>query len=95
MSKILSEFRDKFGTDEGNPFKSEFNLTEKTITLLLFCSASVAIIVSAAIIYTLVEGSLTFFTDPLVNIIEFLTGSKWVPSGSNPRFGILPLVFHS
>ena len=92
MSKIFRKFKDKFRVDEDNPFKSHFNLTEKTITFLLFCSASTAIIISAAIIYTLLEGSLSFFNNPLVNILEFLTGSKWVPSGSNPIFGILPLL---
>lgn len=78
--------------DKDNPFRIKFNIHEKLIVALLFTSASAAIIISAAIIYTLAEGSFSFFTDPLVNIIEFLTGTKWVPSGSNPNFGILPLL---
>lgn len=67
-------------------------LRERLILVLLFIAASAAVIVSVAIIYTLLDGSVAFFADPLVDIVEFLTGSRWVPSGGNPRFGILPLL---
>lgn len=79
-------------TNEQNPFYVKFNLKEKTITTLLFSSASVAVVVSIAIIYTLVEGSFTFFIAPEVNIFEFLFGTKWVPHGQHPSFGVLPLL---
>lgn len=65
---------------------------EKLVVILLFTAASAAIFFSAAILYTLIEGSISFFTDPLVSVVEFFTGTEWVPSGSNPRFGILPLL---
>jgi phosphate ABC transporter permease subunit PstA/phosphate ABC transporter permease protein PstC len=77
---------------EENPFRIKLNIREKIIVALLFASASAAILISIAIIYTLAEGSFSFFTDPLVNFLEFLTGSRWVPSGINPSFGILPLL---
>jgi phosphate ABC transporter permease protein PstC/phosphate ABC transporter permease subunit PstA len=67
-------------------------LGEKTIILLLFLAASFAVVISAVIIYTLLQGSVDFFTDPLVDPIEFVTGDRWVPSGGNPKFGILPLI---
>jgi len=92
MKKTLSRFNGKYKVDDDNPFKFKLKFSEKIITLLLFCSASVAVVVSAAIIYTLTEGSLDFFTDPLVSVLEFLTGTRWVPSGGNPLFGILPLI---
>ena len=79
-------------TADENPFRIKFNLREKLIVLLLFASASVAIVISAAIIYTLAEGSVSFFTDPVVNIFDFLFGTQWVPSGINPSFGIIPLL---
>jgi len=78
--------------DEENPFYMKFNFREKIIVFLLFVSASAAIAISIAIIYTLAEGSFSFFTNPLVNFLEFLTGVKWIPSGNNPSFGILPLL---
>ncbi len=65
---------------------------EKMIIFIIFLAASIAIVVSAAIIYTLVEGSYNFFTNPLVNLGDFFTGTQWVPSGSEPQFGILPLL---
>jgi len=78
--------------NERNPFHLKFNPREKTITILLFLAASAAIIVSAAIIYTLLEGSFSFFTDPQVNLFNFFFGTKWVPHGQNPSFGILALI---
>ena len=91
MKKIWN-LKSIFNVDDENPFKIKFNIFENLIVLLLFTSASIAIIVSLAIIYTLVNGSLSFFTDPVVNLLEFLTGTRWVPSGKNPSFGILPLL---
>jgi len=78
--------------DERNPFFLKFNFKEKGILALLFASASIAIVISAAIIYTLIEGSFSFFIDPRVNILEFIFGTRWVPNGTNPSFGILPLL---
>lgn len=78
--------------DESNPFHVKFNLTEKTISTLLFSAASIAIVVSIAIIYTLLEGSFSFFTSPQVDILQFFFGTKWVPNGQTPSFGILPLL---
>lgn len=75
-----------------NDFKIRLRLGEKVITLSLFTAASLAVIISAAIIYTLAEGSLSFFTSPEVNIFEFLSGTRWVPSGGTPQFGVLPLI---
>ncbi len=91
MKKIWNANNSKLA-DKGNPFRLKLNLREKIIVALLFSAASVAIIVSAAIIYTLADGSFSFFTAPEVNILEFFTGSRWVPSGSDPSFGILPLL---
>ncbi|MFO7619092.1 MAG: phosphate ABC transporter permease PstA [Thermoplasmata archaeon] len=58
----------------------------------LFLAASLAIVISAMIIYTLVNGSLDFFSNPAVDIIYFFTGTAWVPNGSEPKFGLLALI---
>jgi phosphate transport system permease protein len=76
--------------DEENPFRLRFNIRENLIVALLFLSASIAIFFSAAIIYTLAEGSFDFFLE--VNIWEFLTGSVWVPTEIARKFGVLPLL---
>jgi phosphate ABC transporter permease subunit PstA/phosphate ABC transporter permease protein PstC len=88
--QIFNKRKKKNGTNEGNPFLLKFNIRENLIVFLLFISASIAIFFSAAIIYTLLDGSFEFFTN--VNIIEFLTGTEWVPHGREPLFGILPLL---
>lgn len=75
-----------------HPFRVRLRIGEKLITSLLFMAASFAVIVSIAIIYTLASGSVNFFTDPSVSPYEFFTGDRWVPSGGNPSFGILPLL---
>ena len=73
-------------------FEKKINLKETAITALLFLSASLALVISAAIIYTLADGAFSFFSNPLVDPLEFFTGDKWVPSGGNPKFGVLPLL---
>ena len=72
------------------PFRLKFNFKEKTIVLLLFLAASLAIFFSAAILYTLIDGAIPFFEK--ISIIDFLTGTKWLPTGSVQAFGVLPLV---
>lgn len=78
--------------NENKQFKVRLRLNEKIIVALIFAAASAAIAFSAAILYTLVEGSFSFFSDPKVDIIEFFFGNQWIPTGSNPNFGILPLL---
>ena len=65
---------------------------EKIIVTLLFITASLAVVISAAIIYTLADGSIDFFTASEVSTLDFFTGTRWVPSGRNPSFGVLPLL---
>ncbi len=75
-----------------DPFRKRFRPGEDLIVWFLLAMASLAIVVSATIIYTLVDGSYDFFTDPRVDLFDFLTGSEWLPNGANPKFGIIPLV---
>jgi len=77
-------------TNEGHPFRLKFNLREKSIVFLLFITASLAIFFSAAIIYTLLDGAIPFFSE--INIIDFLTGTTWLPTESIRAFGVLPLI---
>ena len=59
---------------------------------LLFSSASLSVIASALIIYTLADGTIDFFRSEEASIFEFITSTKWVPNGLNPSFGIWPLL---
>jgi len=78
--------------DEGNPFRRRLRPGERLIVWALFASASFSIVVSAIILWTLVDGSWGFFTDDRVTLWGFLTGSRWQPSGLEPSFGLLPLA---
>ncbi len=72
-------------------FLRKKGIKEQIIGGLLFLTASIAVIVSIAIIYTLIDGSAGFFLHPAVDILDFFTGSQWKPSGLKPQFGLLPL----
>lgn len=63
---------------------------EEVIVALLFFAASLAVIVSVLIIYTLLDGSLKFFAE--ASLWEFLTTSKWIATGPNKTFGVWPLL---
>ncbi len=82
----------RFPSRDGNPFRKRFRPGETLILLLLFIAASIAVAISAAIIYTLADGSIDFFSSGEVGVFEFLTGDKWAPSGGRPKFGVLPLL---
>jgi phosphate ABC transporter permease protein PstC/phosphate ABC transporter permease subunit PstA len=77
---------------DGKPFARKPDYVEKVIVASLFTAAFVAIIASGAIVYALFDGSFQFFSDPRVDIVEFLTGTQWMPNGAEPRFGVLALA---
>ena len=58
----------------------------------LFSAASLSVIASALIIYTLASGTIRFFEYEEATFLEFITGMDWLPNGRNPSFGIWPLL---
>ncbi|WP_296979238.1 phosphate ABC transporter permease subunit PstC [Thermobacillus sp. ZCTH02-B1] len=62
----------------------------RLMPVLLGLCASVSIITSVGIVYTLVSETIFFFRD--VPIVEFLTGTRWSPLFEPKSFGILPLL---
>jgi phosphate transport system permease protein len=58
----------------------------------LFTAASLSVIASALIIYTLADGAAQFFRYEEADLLEFITGTDWLPNGRNPSFGIWPLL---
>ncbi|MEA3557621.1 MAG: phosphate ABC transporter permease subunit PstC, partial [Candidatus Thermoplasmatota archaeon] len=72
--------------------KKVAGIPEKIIVVFLFLASSMAVFITAAIIYTLLKGSVEFFNYDEVNLWDFLIGTEWIPSGKHPSFGILPLV---
>lgn len=65
-------------------------LEEKVVRAFLFFCALVGVLTTFAIVFILFTESLSFFK--AVSLTEFLTGTVWTPTFSNPSFGVLPLV---
>jgi phosphate transport system permease protein len=66
------------------------NLRERAIAFILFLAAFSAVATTVAILYILVNESVSFFKK--VSIIEFLTDTQWSPLFADPHYGILPLL---
>lgn len=66
------------------------HLLEKSIPVLLFICASVSILTTIGIIFTLLFETINFLKK--VPFIEFITGTKWTPLFTPQHFGILPLL---
>jgi phosphate transport system permease protein len=63
---------------------------EWVLEKLFFFCAFVSVITTAAVIFILLEETLTFFET--VPVLEFLTGTRWTPLLEPKHYGILPLV---
>lgn len=68
-------------------FKESF---ERAIPTFLFLIASVSILTTVGIIYTLLSETIEFFKR--VPIAEFFTGTVLKPLSQTPQFGVLPLI---
>ncbi|REK59298.1 MAG: phosphate ABC transporter permease subunit PstC [Thermobacillus sp.] len=72
-------------------FKNERkSVMNRLMPVLLMLCASVSIITTVGIVYTLVSETVLFFRE--VPIVEFLTGTRWSPLFEPRAFGILPLL---
>jgi phosphate transport system permease protein len=65
-------------------------LFEKSIPIILLLIASVSILTTIGIIYTLLSETIEFFKR--VPIVDFFTGTVLKPLSQNPEFGVLPLI---
>ncbi|MCM3398542.1 phosphate ABC transporter permease subunit PstC [Oceanobacillus profundus] len=76
--------------EEKRSSRSISNITEKLIPTILFIIASISILTTIGIIYTLLSEAIEFFK--IVPIWEFFTGTVLKPLSQNPEFGVLPLI---
>lgn len=65
-------------------------IKEKIIEVILFLAAFSSVATTIAILYILINESALFFRQ--VPLLDFLTGTKWTPMFTNPKYGILPLL---
>ena len=77
-------------TTDANSLRRRNRPGEFIIQGFLFFCGALSIFITLGIVYELGKESLLFFRNPAVNLIEFLTGTKWQPQAS--EFGVLALV---
>ncbi len=70
--------------------KKRTRLDETTIRIILFVCAAISIATTLAILYTLLNEAVHFFTAPGVTLGEFFFTTTWAPEFG--AFGVLPLV---
>ena len=63
---------------------------ESAIKGLLLLAASISLLTTAGIVFSLLEETVAFFRE--VGLSEFLFGTKWTPLFEPGSFGVLPLV---
>ena len=66
---------------------------ERVVVSLLALCAFLSIAVTVGIVFVLADETLKFFGD--IDIVKFLTGDRWAPSGTSTDaddFGLLPLL---
>lgn len=70
--------------------RKQNRLRERAIQQLLLTCALVSVFTTISIVIMLVAQAAGFFSE--VSILEFFTGTKWMPLFQPQHFGVLPLV---
>lgn len=70
--------------------KKKSYLQESIIQVILALFASISILTTIGIVFSLMFESVIFFRE--VSIIEFFTSIRWAPVFDPPSFGVLPLI---
>lgn len=63
---------------------------DKAVPIILLLIASVSVLTTIGILFTLITETATFFTR--VNPFEFLFTKDWAPFSSDPKYGIFALI---
>ena len=75
-----------------NLTKTKTKPLESVVKFFITLSAFAAILISIAIVFTLLTEAINFFQDPKVTIREYFTATRWTPTFKNPVYGVLPLI---
>jgi phosphate transport system permease protein len=75
-----------------NLTKTKTKPLESVVKFFISLSAFAAILISIAIVFTLLTEAINFFQDPEVTIREYFTATRWTPTFKNPVYGVLPLI---
>ena len=66
------------------------NISERIAKMMLMGAASISVVTTVLIVFSLLEPTIEFFGD--VSIREFFTTTKWSPLFNPPKFGVWPIV---
>ena len=75
-----------------NLTKTKTKPLESVVKFFITLSAFAAILISIAIVFTLLTEAIIFFQDPEVTFREYFTATRWTPTFKNPVYGVLPLI---
>lgn len=70
--------------------KKKYMFQEKLIEVVLVLFASISILTTIGIVFSLLLETVVFFSE--VSILEFFTSIRWAPVFDPPSFGVLPLI---
>ncbi len=70
--------------------KKKYMFQEKLIEVVLVMFASISILTTIGIVFSLLLETVVFFSE--VSILEFFTSIRWAPVFDPPSFGVLPLI---
>ena len=65
-------------------------LGEKFVVFILLAAASLSVLITIGIIWSLISPAIEFFRQ--VSVTDFLTGTRWAPRFKPATFGVLPLI---
>ncbi|MEJ7630144.1 MAG: phosphate ABC transporter permease subunit PstC [Nocardioidaceae bacterium] len=78
-------------SDEGAFLRrSKGRYGERVAMVGLMSSAVLSVLITIGIFFALLVPAVEFFRE--VSIWDFLTGTRWAPTFSNPDYGVLPLI---
>ena len=80
----VQELINKNNNNKGKVF------ADKAVPIVLLLIASVSVLTTIGILFTLLTETVTFFTR--VNPMEFLLSKEWAPFSSDPKYGIFSLI---
>ena len=75
-----------------NLTKTKTKPLESVVKFFITLSAFAAILISIAIVFTLITEAINLFQDPEVTIREYFTATRLTPTFKNPVYGVLPLI---
>lgn len=74
----------------GSSLAGERRVHESVIKGLLVAAAALSVLTTVGIVVSLLSETISFFR--VVPIKDFLFGTNWTPSFTNPEYGVVPLV---